>query len=90
MFPVEHKMVPCHYQQLNCWHILSLPRNNVKDVKKDWSFTFGIVTVFSSFEDTGELLFITSTPKTRCSGAPQGECPLPFFSHMLSLPLHPV
>lgn len=37
MFPVQLKMVQYHYQQLICWHTLSLPRNNVNNAKKDWS-----------------------------------------------------
>lgn len=39
MFPVEHKVVHCHYQQLMCWfnyQMLSLPQNNVKHVNNDW------------------------------------------------------
>lgn len=93
MFPAQHKMVQCHYQQLICWHILSLPRNNVKDVKKDWSLhphCISIETVLNGFEDTGELLYRASWPLLHFRGAPQGECQLTFFSHMRSLLLYPV
>lgn len=48
MFPVEHKMVQCHYQQLICWHKLSLARNNVKDAKQDWSLSFTAFEIFNS------------------------------------------
>lgn len=72
MFPVQHNMVQCHYQQLICWHILSLPRNNVKGVKEDWSLSpnaFEIATVFRGFEDTRELLLRASWPMPHCCGA---------------------
>ncbi len=93
MFPVQHETVQCHYQQLICWHILSLPRNNVKDVKNHWALlptAFQSSTVFSGFVDTGKLLLGATWPLPCYRGAPQGECQLSFFSHMLSLPLYPV
>lgn len=71
MFPVQHEMVQCHYQQLICWHILSLPRNNVKGVKNHWSLSptaFWIATVFSVFEDAGELLSGASGPRLTAPG----------------------
>lgn len=72
MFPVQHEMVQCHYQQLICWHILSLPRNNVKGVKNHWSLSpsaFWIATVFSvCFEDAGELLSGAGGPRLTAPG----------------------
>ena len=58
MFPVQHKMVQCHYQQLTCWHTLSLPRNNVKDIKSH----FKLHQYLEVFEDTGKLLLGASGP----------------------------